>query len=161
VNLSFPLSGVIIADAGRIHITDDAGTGLSDILAALSPLCDDIVIVAADPSAFLVFDALIVTDHYSPAGLWSGVHAGLFAARHPHAFITACGLPVANPALVDMFVGAAGPRYDAVLPDSAQTPLPLPGIYGKTCLKPLGSQLAEGDSTGNGWLRRIRICTLT
>jgi molybdopterin-guanine dinucleotide biosynthesis protein A len=155
-------SFIIIAGGSRIQRTEDAGVAgveLADILAAAAPGFDDIIVVAADPAAFLEVDALIVSDHYTPAGLWSGVHAGLFAARHPFAFVTACGLPLPAADAIERLTAAASPRCDAVIPEGAPDALPLPGVYGKTCLKPLAQQLAGGDSDGMGWLRRIRIHT--
>ena len=153
-------SGVIIADAGRIHDPEPGQPKLSDIFALFGSLFDDVILVAADPAAFLDFDALIVSDQYSPISLWSGIHAGLFAARHAHAFVAACGLPVTSVGVVDLFRGAVAPRYDAVLPAGDHAPLPLPGVYGKSCLKPLARQLAKGDANGQGWLRLIRVHTL-
>jgi molybdenum cofactor guanylyltransferase len=160
VVVALPCSGVIIADAGRITESEHEAGGVPDILEVFGARFDEIIVVSCDPAAWLAFDALIVTDHYVPRGIWSGIHAGLFAARHAHAFITACGMPMTTADLIELFRGEIAPRYDAILPEGDHVPLPLPGIYGKSCLKPLARQLAHGDSAGHGWLRQIRVHAL-
>ena len=126
----------------------------------MASLFDEWIVVAADPSAHLAYDALIVGDHFRPAGLLSGIQAGLFAARHPHTFISGAGSVPVSPGVVELFVKALEPRWDAVLIESDNVVLPLPGIYGKRALKPLSQQLESAQMQFNQLIPRLRIRTL-
>ena len=122
----------------------------------MASLFDELILVAADPFELLTWDALIVSDHFTPPGLLSGIQAGLFAARHSHIYAAAAGTGSVAPAVVDLFGKALEPRWDAVLAESERGVLPLPGIYGKRALKPLTRQLECGDLRFDRFLPQIR-----
>ncbi|KJS30146.1 MAG: hypothetical protein VR64_17670 [Desulfatitalea sp. BRH_c12] len=159
-------SGIIIADDARfrsIHTPapepGDLGW-LDDILAVFARVFDDIVLVTGNPATYMMaYDGLIVSDHHAPCSLWSGIQAGLFTARHAHAFVTVGGQPVSEK-MVRLFLDAVAPRYDAVLTAGVNGPLSVPGVYAKNCLKPLGRQLSQGERQKDRWLHQIRVHTL-
>jgi molybdopterin-guanine dinucleotide biosynthesis protein A len=165
----YPISGVIIADH-RGRQTDGAAfvrTGhpapsdaLSRVSTAFESMFDEVILVTADPAAVLDREGLIVADHYAPAGLLSGIHAGLFAARHSRVLVTAPDLPMVTPAIIDLLLREAAPQDDALLPSGESGLQPLPAVYAKTCLKILSRQLACGRPSVRRCLHQFRVRTV-
>lgn len=160
----YPISGVLVAD-NRVFAPDitrqppqdgSPDRGWTETAAVMASLFDEFILVAADPIELLEWDALIVSDHFLPPGLLSGIQAGLFAAHHPHIFIAAAGNGQVSPAHIDFFVKALEPRWDAVLSESGHGVAPLPGVYGKRALRPLTQQLDCGERRFDLFLSRIR-----
>lgn len=160
----YPISGIIIADNRCLAAAGEAGgfapASLDRLVAGVAPLLDEVLLVAADPSSLLAQDALIVRDHFDPPGLLSAIHAGLFAARHDHALVTGCGLPLPSRPLIEQLLNAIEPRWDGVLLACSQGMQPLPAIYAKRCVKLLARQLAEGRSAVDGFLRQLHRHTI-
>lgn len=161
-----PISGVLIAD-NRAYRSDadvwrpDEGGATAgawtDVASSLVSCFDEVILVAEDPTDYLTFDALIVSDHDRPAGLLSGIQAGLFAARNPHAFVTAVGLGVLPVAVIDRFAAALAPRWDAVLMERDGGVSPLPGVYHKRVLKPLARELMSTGGRFDRLIPRLRL----
>jgi molybdopterin-guanine dinucleotide biosynthesis protein A len=160
----YPISGIIIADNRCLAAAGEAGgfapASLDRLVAGVAPLLDEVLLVAADPSSLLAQDALIVRDHFDPPGLLSAIHAGLFAARHDHALVAGCGLPLPSRPLIEQLLNAIEPRWDGVLLACSQGMQPLPAIYAKRCVKLLARQLAEGRSAVDGFLRQLHRHTI-
>ncbi len=159
----YAISGVLIAD--HRDLDSDAARerplpslpvpGWTEAAAVMASRFDEFIVVAADPSACLEWDALIVRDHYRPPGLLSGIHAGLFSASHSHIFVAAAGDPVTSDG-VEPLIKTLESRWDAVLHESGPTCAALPGIYGKRALRPLTQLLASGEWRFDRFLSRIR-----
>lgn len=162
---NFPCSAVILAggEAKRLKGANKArlqvgGQCLLDrMLAVLRPLFDEVILVTTDPAAYLEWDLLIVRDHFSQRSSLTGIHAGLFAARHPHALVTACDMPFVRPALVETLLQAVEPRWDVIIPRTTKGFEPLLAIYSKRCLKPIERQLAQGRFWVQGFFRQVRL----
>lgn len=162
------ISAVLIADKRPCQTgavgwgTEEATTGHGwiDVAAGLLSHYEEVLLVADNPPDYLDVDALIVGDHYRPAGLLSGIHAGLFAARHSHAFVTAAACGVLPPAVIDRFKTALAPRWDAVLIERGDGVSPLPGVYHKRVLKPLAQQLKGADERFEQLIHPLRIGTV-
>lgn len=125
-----------------------------------APRCDDLILVTADPLALLAWEPLIVRDHFDPPGVLSAIHAGLFAARHEHLFVTDGAMPTIAPALLDWLLHAVDPRRDALILETALGAQPLPAIYHKRSLNPLSKQLAKSDDDARRFLRHLRVQTI-
>ncbi len=159
----YAISGVLIAD--HRDLDSDAArqrpqasvpvSGWTEAAAVMASVFDEFIVVAADPSACLAWDGLIVRDHYSPPGLLSGIHAGLFIASHPHIFVAAAVDPMRSDG-VEPLMKALESRWDAVLHEAGQTYAALPGIYGKRALRALTQLLASGEWRLDRFLSRIR-----
>ena len=147
----YPISGIIIADNRCLATAGEEGpapASLDRLVAGVAPLLDEVLLVAADPSGLLAQDALIVRDHFAPPGILSAIHAGLFAARHDHALVAGCGLPLPSRPLIEQLLGCG------------QGVQPLPAVYAKRCVKLLARQLAEGRSSVDDFLRQLHRHTI-
>jgi molybdopterin-guanine dinucleotide biosynthesis protein A len=138
-----PCSGVILAGGlstryggenkaflrvGGIRILDR-------LFAVYTELFEEIIIVTNRPEEFLDWNALIVTDVLPVRSSLTGVHAGLFYARHPFAFFSACDTPFLKKELVETVLENLEPEIDLVIPQTALGLEPLCAAYSQRCLK--------------------------
>jgi molybdopterin-guanine dinucleotide biosynthesis protein A len=138
-----PCSGVILAGGlstryggenkallrvGGIRILDR-------LFAVYTELFKEIIIVTNRPQEFLDWDALIVTDVFPVRSSLTGIHAGLFYARHPFAFFCACDTPFLKKEVVETVLDNLEPEVDLVIPQTAFGFEPLCAAYSQRCLK--------------------------
>ena len=107
----------------------------------LRPRFDDLILVTNTPQDYLKWDLTIVTDLYPQRSSLTGIHAGLFYARNPHAFIIACDTPFLQPAIIDLLLDRVDQRADIVLPVTAAGNEPLCAIYARKALPAMAHKL--------------------
>lgn len=160
-------SAIIVAEAGEpgkcplpaFEII--AGQRVMDrLMTTLAPFSDEIIIVARDPVAYLEWDALIVSPHWGGNSMLEAVHAGLFAARHPHALATWCRMPYLQPALIETLHRFAEPRWDAVIGSPGQKEAPLPGIYSKRCLTAMANLITKARCDMGRLLEQVHLTSI-
>lgn len=166
--MPIPCSGVILAgglgtrfdgrDKARLRIQDR--TILERILDVFEGLFDDIILVTNEPRRYLEHDLLIVSDLFPQRSSLTGVHAGLFYARHPRAFLTACDTPYLQAALLRLLHKSMRPSDDIVVPSTAKGLEPLCAIYSRRCLEPVEDQLRRGDLKIRAIFDRVRVRTV-
>ncbi len=122
-----------------------------------SQLFDEIVIVTNRPADFLEWDALIVADIFPVRSSLSGIHAGLFYATHPFAFISACDTPFLKKEVVAAVLERTGPQVDLVLPQTSAGFEPLCAAYSRRCLKPVEDHLRANKFKIQLALKNCRI----
>jgi molybdopterin-guanine dinucleotide biosynthesis protein A len=138
-----PCSGVILAgglstryggeNKALLHV---GGMRILDrLFAVYSELFDEIILVTNSPREFLDWDALIVTDIFPVRSSLTGIHAGLFYARHPFAFFSACDTPFLKKELVETVLENLEPEIDLVIPQTSAGFEPLCAAYSQRCLK--------------------------
>ena len=74
------------------------------LLAVFSDLFDDIILVSNHPEQFLQYDITIVSDVFNRRSSLTGIHTGLFYAKNPNVFFSACDTPFLKKELVEMLV---------------------------------------------------------
>ena len=117
---------------------------LERVQATLSPLVEEVLLVAREPDIFADFAERTVTDIYSPRCALTGIHAGLKHTRTSHAFLTACDAPLLRPALVRGLMQQATPETDAVVPEYDGYLEPLCAVYSRQCLPAIEHLLDQG-----------------
>lgn len=117
-------------------------TLLGHVVATVSRLTDDIVLVANDDPG--VTGARAVGDLYPRSGSLGGIYSGLAAAAHDLAFVAAADMPFLNPMLILDLVRQAS-RVDAVVPVIGGRPEPLHTVYRKTVLAPARRQIERRE----------------
>ena len=100
----------------------------------------EVILVAADPLAYLDLQTLIVTDILPERGALGGLYTGLFYAAGEYAFIGACDMPFMNRAFLEYMVSKA-PGYDIVVPAPPDGLQPLHAVYSRRCLPAIRSLL--------------------
>ncbi|HUN55086.1 MAG TPA: molybdenum cofactor guanylyltransferase [Smithella sp.] len=95
---------------------------------------NEIIIVTNDPLAYIEFaDASVVTDIYKGKGPLGGIYTGLFYAKNPYAFISACDMPFLNKDFILYMIDQKG-RYDIVVPEHPEGFQTLHALYSGRCL---------------------------
>jgi molybdopterin-guanine dinucleotide biosynthesis protein A len=108
---------------------------LDRLFAVYGELFDEIILVTNNPGEFLNWDALIVTDIFPVRSSLTGIHAGLFYARHPFAFFSGCDTPFLKKEVVETVLDSLEPGIDLVIPQTSAGLEPLCAAYSQRCLK--------------------------
>lgn len=138
-----PCSGVILAGGlstryggeNKAFLRVGGMRILDRLFAVYTELFDEIILVVNNPREFLDWDALIVTDIFPMRSSLTGIHAGLFYARHPFAFFSACDAPFLKKEVVETVLDSLEPAIDLVIPQTAAGLEPLCAAYSQRCLK--------------------------
>ena len=138
-----PCSGVILAGGlstryggeNKAFLRVGGMRILDRLFAVYGELFDEIILVTNNPGEFLEWDALIVTDVFPVRSSLTGIHAGLFYARHPFAFFSACDTPFLKKELVETVLDSLEPGIDLVIPQTSAGLEPLCAAYSQRCLK--------------------------
>jgi len=125
-----------------------------------SELFDEIILVTNRPRDFLEWDALIVTDVFPVRSSLTGIHAGLFYARHPFAFFSACDTPFLKREIIETVLSEIEPGADLVLPHTSAGFEPLCAAYSRRCLKPAEDHLRANKFKIHLALKDCRIKTI-
>ncbi len=149
--MKFDCTGVILAGGknsrlpGRKKTFQKVGEQsiLENICSLFSKLFKEIIIVVNEPEEFAGLDMTIVTDIIPLKCALAGLHAGLFYASYPFAYVTACDTPFVSRAVVEHLVCEAAPRYDVVIPRTDDGLEPLSAVYSKNCLPLIENNLAD------------------
>ncbi len=166
--MALPFTGVILAgglnkrfDGQNKAFIRIGGKRIVDrLLEVYLGLFEQIVLVTNDPAAYMDVDALIVTDHYSVRSSLNGLHAGLFAAAHEHAFFVACDTPFIKVALIQRLLDTVTPKADIVIPSTSAGYEPMFAVYKKTCLPAMVWQLERDLLKIQGLFRKLRVKTV-
>lgn len=144
-----PSSGVILAGGlatrcggGNKALLPLGGRPLLDrIFSVYRQVFEEIILVTNSPREFLGWDAKIVTDIFTERSSLTGIHAGLFYAENPFAFVCACDTPFLKREVVELVLERLRPGVDVVLPRTAAGAEPLCAAYSRRCLKPIEQHL--------------------
>jgi molybdenum cofactor guanylyltransferase len=147
--MKIPCSGVILAGGLSSRYGGEnkaflriAGIRILDrLFSVFRSLFDEIILVTNNPREFLDWDAMIVTDIFPMRSSLTGIHAGLFYARHPFAFISACDTPFLKRSVIQAVLDGLEAEIDIVIPQTSAGVEPLCAAYSRRCLKPAEDHL--------------------
>jgi molybdopterin-guanine dinucleotide biosynthesis protein A len=124
----------------------------------LSALTDDLIVVSNELESHgsLAMAARLVPDVEPGQGSLMGVYSGLRVARHAHALVIACDMPLLSIPLLRYMVGLAQ-GYDVVIPRLNGLLEPLHSIYGKACLPPISRLLDQGQRKITAFFQEVRV----
>jgi molybdopterin-guanine dinucleotide biosynthesis protein A len=165
----FQCSGVILSGglAARYDGTEKAllqvgGVRILDrIYEIYRELFDEIILVTNSPEKFLEWDLLIVADLFPIRSSLTGIHAGLFYATNPYAFISACDTPFLKKEMVETVIGRIEAQIDIVMPETSAGFEPLCAAYSKRCLEAAQNNLAQEKLKITRTFRKSRIKTIS
>jgi len=160
-----PCTGVILAGGENKRFNGQnkafirlGGKRIIDrLLDVYTGLFDQIVLVTNDPAAYMDIDALIVSDHYPVRSSLNGLHAGLFAAVHEHAFFAACDTPFIGRDLIQCVLAQIERKADIVIPSTAAGYEPMFAVYKQRCLPAMAHQLEHDRLKIQGLFRKVRV----
>ena len=140
--MPYPCTGVILSGGLNTRFNgqnkafiDVGGRRILDRLYDIfSSLFSEIILVTNDPPQFTEWDLMIVTDIFQVRSSLTGIHAGLFYAKNPFAFFSACDTPFLKKDLVNVLLENIDNKKDVIMPETTAGMEPLCAIYSKRCL---------------------------
>lgn len=107
-----------------------AGRRIIDpIIEVFASVFNDILIVTNSPLQYLAYDVDLATDVFPFRSSLTGIHAGLFYAKNPYIFVTACDTPFIKKEMVELVVSEIEPGAAAVMPETPSGTEPLFAAY--------------------------------
>jgi molybdopterin-guanine dinucleotide biosynthesis protein A len=163
--MKHPCSGIILAGGlnsrfsgqNKAFIEIEGKTVLSRIETVFREFFDERILVTNDPLQYLDWDLTLITDLFPARSSLTGIHAGLFSAIHPYAFVTACDTPFIRKELVQLLVSEIDPRYDVIIPETPSGLEPLLAVYSKQCLHAAARNLERGRYKIQSIFKSLRI----
>ena len=125
------------------------------VVAALTPVVDDVLVVTNTPELYAFLGLPMVADVYPDHGSLGGIYSGLSAAGEI-AFTVACDMPFLHPEVVRLVVARAG-EGDVVIPRVGEQYETMHAAYGKACLPHIEERLRTGRLKIVGFFDRVRV----
>jgi molybdenum cofactor guanylyltransferase len=125
------------------------------VVAALTPVVDDLLVVTNTPELYAFLGLPMVADVYPDHGSLGGIYSGLRAAGEI-AFTVACDMPFLHPEIVRLVVARAG-EGDVVIPRVGEQLETMHAAYGKACLPPIEERLRAGRLKIVGFFDSVRV----
>jgi molybdopterin-guanine dinucleotide biosynthesis protein A len=159
----FAVSGIVLAGGQSSRLGMDksfvnaSGQPLIEhIIAKLTRLSDDVIIVTNSPENYNHLEAKLVGDIYPGKGSLGGIYSGLRAATNAYSLVVACDMPFLDLNLLRyMILLACG--HDVVIPRIGRFLEPLHAIYSKSCLEPIDRLLAQGGLKIIDFFPEVRV----
>ncbi len=117
-------------------------TLIEHVVAAVDPLVAGVLIVTNDAESMSFLGLQTVPDAEPGRGPLMGLYSGLLACPTSYALAVACDAPFLSTALFEALIERRRPDAQ-VLPETADGPQPMPGVY-PTVLAPTIAALLEG-----------------
>jgi molybdopterin-guanine dinucleotide biosynthesis protein A len=131
------------------------------VVDAVSPLAQEIVVVAGRGGAFPPLDCVLplkeVEDAREGAGALGGLYSGLLAASHPPAVALACDMPLLSLPLLRHLNGLLTEEWDVVMPRWHGREEPLHAFYRRTCVPAIERLLDRGGRRFVDFLPEVRV----
>jgi len=159
----FAVSGIVLAGGqssrlgmDKSFVNANGQPLIEHIVAKLTRLSDDVIIVTNSPENYNHLEAKLVGDIYPGKGALGGIYSGLRAAMNAHSLVVACDMPFLDLNLLRyMILLACG--HDVVIPRIGGFPEPLHAIYSKSCLEPIDRLLARGGLKIIDFFPEVRV----
>jgi len=126
------------------------------VLAALSPVVDEVLVVTNTPALYAFLGLPMVSDVLPDHGSLGGIYTGLRAATGEAALTVACDMPFLTPEVARLVVARAG-EGDVVIPRVGAQFETMHALYAKSCLPPMEACLRAGQLRIVGFFDRVRV----
>jgi molybdopterin-guanine dinucleotide biosynthesis protein A len=157
------VSGIVLAGGQSSRLGTDKssinvnGQSLIEhIVAKLTRLSDDVIIVTNSPDEYDHLEARLVGDIYPGKGALGGIYSGLRATANAYSLVVACDMPFLDLNLLRYMIILAR-EHDVVIPRIGGLPEPLHAIYSKNCLEPIDRLLARGGLKIIDFFSEVRV----
>ena len=149
--MKFDCTGVILAGGNNSRLPGKKKTFrkigdlriLDSIYGLFSNLFKEVIIVVNDPEDFAGWDMTVVTDIIPSRCALAGLHAGLFYASFPNAYVSACDTPFIKQSIIEYMVGQIEPGYEVIIPKTNDGFEPLSAVYSKDCIPLIEANLEK------------------
>lgn len=139
----------------------DGRSLLQHVVDAVSPLANEVVVVAARGGSFPPVESDLplrqVEDVREGTGALGGLYSGLVAASHPRAVALACDMPLISVPLLHYLLGLFTDDWDVVMPCWQGREEPLHAFYRRTCIPAVERLLDRGGRRFVDFLPEVRV----
>jgi len=125
------------------------------VLATLMSTLRTVLLVGDRPGRFEGRGVPVLPDIF-PGSSLGGLYTGLFRAKTPYVFVSACDLPFASPRILRHLI-SVGEGFDAVVPLGGERPEPLFALYHKNCLVPMERLLKNRNYRIRDLFPQVRV----
>jgi len=157
------VSGIVLAGGqssrlgmDKSFINVNGQSLIEHIVAKLTRLSDDVIIVTNSPDEYDHLEARLIGDIYPGKGALGGIYSGLRAAVNAYSLVVACDMPFLDLNLLRYMIILAR-EHDVVIPRIGGLPEPLHAIYSKSCLEPIDRLLARGGLKIIDFFSEVRV----
>ncbi len=130
---------------------------LESIHHIFSSLFKEVILVVNEPGEFAGWDMVVVTDIIPARCALAGLHAGLFYASQPYAYVTACDTPFITPHVIEYILNQVEPGYDVIIPGTDDGLEPLSAVYSKECIPLIEDKLEQNIFMIKKFFRRNKV----
>ena len=130
---------------------------LTRIYSLFSKMFKEVILVVNDPKAFVGWDMMVVTDIHPSRCALAGLHAGLFYASNPWAYVTACDVPFVNERVIGHLIDQREPGKEVIIPRTADGLEPLTAVYSRKCIPAIENSLANNNLMIKKFFRQKKI----
>jgi molybdopterin-guanine dinucleotide biosynthesis protein A len=163
--MKFDCTGVILAGGKNSRLPGKKKTFrkigdlmiLETIYELFSNLFKEVIIVVNEPKEFAGWDMTVVTDIIPSQCALAGLHAGLFYASFPHAYVTACDTPFVKQPVVEYIVGQIEPKYEVIIPRTDDGLEALSAVYSKECIPLIENNLKKNIFMIKKFFRKKKV----
>ncbi|MCD4674926.1 MAG: molybdenum cofactor guanylyltransferase [Desulfobacula sp.] len=163
--MKFDCTGVILAGGknSRLPGRKKAFRKIGDLMiletiyGLFSNLFKEVIIVVNDPKEFADWDMTVVTDIIPSQCALAGLHAGLFYASFPYAYVTACDTPFVKQSVVEYIVGQIEPKYEVIIPRTDDGIETLSAVYSKDCIPLIEDNLKKNIFMIKKFFRKKKV----
>ncbi len=163
--MKFDCTGVILAGGanrrlpGKKKAFQKVGneTILENIYDVFSNLFKEVIIVVNEPREFAGLNMSVVTDVFPSKCALAGLHAGLFYASFPYAYVTACDTPFVKQDVVEYIVSQIEPSYDVIIPRTDDGLETLFAVYSKDCIPLIENNLGKNIFMIKKFFRKKKV----
>lgn len=149
--MKYDCTGVILAGGMNSRLPGEKKTFrrvgadmmLTRIHGLFSKLFKEVIIVVNDPKDFIGWDMMVVTDIHPSRCALAGLHAGLFYASYPWAYVTACDVPFANEQVIRHLIDQREQGVEVIVPRTDDGLEPLAAIYSRECIPLIETNLEK------------------
>jgi molybdopterin-guanine dinucleotide biosynthesis protein A len=133
---------------------------IEHVLRTLGGIFPKTIIVTNTPSAYALYDTIVITDAVDKRGPLTGIYSGLLHSMDEYNFVVACDMPFLNPGLISYMAGLVQ-GYDIVVPKVAGRVEPLHAIYSKGLLTLIDRRLHQDARQIQGIFSEARVRYVT
>ncbi len=163
--MKFDCTGVILAGGKNSRLPGIKKTFrkigdltiLESIHDVFSNLFKEVIIVVNDPKDFAGCDMTVVTDIIPSKCALAGLHAGLFYASYPYAYLTACDTPFIKQSVIEHIVEQIEPGFEVIIPRTDDGVEPLSAVYSKGCIPLIEKKLEENIFMIKKFFRKKKV----
>jgi molybdopterin-guanine dinucleotide biosynthesis protein A len=162
------VSGIILAGGrgsrlggvNKALLEIGASRNIDRVIAALRPLCSELMVVANDPALQSLAGVRVTFDPEPHAGVLPALGWALAQATGESAIAVACDMPFLSTALLRLQLERSS-TVDVVMPVVDGRPEPLHAVYRRVaCLSAIRESLAAGRQRLIAFLDRVRVLYL-